>query len=69
MGNVTSDHIKPCKIKQSEAHNRRKEEYLAHLNKIYIRTDLTSANESFIYDRMMGADLQAHLDALAKLVF
>lgn len=36
-----SDHVKPCNIAQSEAHNKRDTEYIKSLNpaKLYIRTD------------------------------
>ena len=42
----TSDHIKPCNIGQSEAHNQRTQEYLSHINreKLYIRKDLIANN-------------------------
>ena len=49
MALKTSVHIKPCNIGQSEAHNERTKEYLAHINasKIYIRQDLTAENQSW----------------------
>lgn len=32
MTQMTSVHIKPCNIGQSEAHNQRTKAYLAHIN-------------------------------------
>lgn len=32
MTQMTSVHIKPCNIRQSEAHNQRTKAYLAHIN-------------------------------------
>lgn len=47
----TSDHIKPCNIGSSEAHNKRTPEYLKHIGKekFYIRTDLTPQNSSWVF--------------------
>ena len=57
-----SIHIKPCNIAQSEAHNRRDKEYLKSLDpkKIYIRTDLTHKNESYVSPIMNGKTLQEY---------
>lgn len=70
MANTASDHIKPCNIGQSEAHNRRTPEYLAHINKdrIYVRLDLMERNESWTAPEAEGMDLQAYHDAIARLV-
>ena len=57
-----SIHIKPCNIAQSEAHNRRDKDYLKALDpkKIYIRTDLTHKNESYVSPIMNGKTLQEY---------
>ena len=58
-----SIHIKPCNIAQSEAHNRRdNNDYLKALDpkKIYIRTDLTHKNESYVSPIMNGKTLQEY---------
>lgn len=70
MAQQTSDHIKPCKIGQSEAHNKRSEEYLAHINKdrIYLRPDLMEKNESWTSPEMSGMDLQAYYNLIARMV-
>ena len=70
MANVTSDHIKPCNIGQSEAHNRRTPEYLARINKdkIYVRPDLMESNESWAAPEMDGMDLTAYHGFIARLV-
>ena len=53
MTQMTSVHIKPCNIGQSEAHNKRTKEYLGHINtsKIYIRQDLISQNRSWFSEQ------------------
>ena len=58
----TSIHIKPCNIAQSEAHNRRDKDYLKALDpkKIYIRTDLTHKNETYVSSIMNGKTLQEY---------
>lgn len=60
----TSIHIKPCNIAQSEAHNRRDKDYLKALDpkKIYIRTDLTHKNETYVSSIMNGKTLQEYYD-------
>lgn len=59
-----SIHIKPCNIAQSEAHNRRDKDYLKALDpkKVYIRTDLTHKNESYVSPIMNGTTLQEYYD-------
>lgn len=49
MTQMTSVHIKPCNIGQSEAHNQRTKAYLDHINaeKLYIRKDLIPENQSW----------------------
>lgn len=66
----TSDHIKPCNIGQSEAHNQRTQEYLSHINrdKLYIRKDLIASNESWISPAIKGMTLQQYYDDIAKMV-
>ena len=66
----TSDHIKPCNIGSSEAHNRRKAEYLKRINKeqLYIRTDLTPQNSSWESSLMEGKDLTAYYNEIARMV-
>lgn len=70
MPNYTSDHVKPCNIGQSEAHNRRTPEYIAHINKdeIYIRPDLVPHNEEWISSDMEGRNLQQYYDDIAIMV-
>lgn len=70
MAQQTSDHIEPCNIGQSEAHNRRSEEYLAHINKekIYVRLDLIADNESWTAPQMEGMDLPSYYDFIARMV-
>lgn len=70
MPNYTSDHVKPCNIGQSEAHNRRTPEYIANINKneIYIRPDLVPHNEEWISPDMEGRNLQQYYDDIAIMV-
>lgn len=66
----TSDHIKPCNIGSSEAHNRRTPEYLKHIGKekFYIRTDLTPQNSSWVSSLMEGKDLTTYYNEIARMV-
>lgn len=66
----TSDHIKPCNIGSSEAHNRRTTEYLKHIGKekFYIRTDLTPQNSSWVSSLMEGKDLTTYYNEIARMV-
>lgn len=66
----TSDHIKPCNIGSSEAHNRRTQEYLKRINKdrLYIRSDLTPKNSSWESSLMEGKDLTAYYNEIARMV-
>ena len=70
MANVTSDHIKPCNIGSSEAHNRRSPEYLARINKdaVYIRQDLTPNNESWVSPSLGNKTLQDVYNQIALMV-
>ena len=72
MGTVAkaSVHVKPCKILQSEQHNRRDMEYLNSLNpaKLYIRTDLMHLNESYVAPGMEGVSLQQLYDSIKAMV-
>lgn len=70
MAQATSDHIKPCNIGQSEAHNRRSAEYLAHINKdaIYIRADLSYRNEAWVSDVIGKSSLQEYHNLIAQMV-
>ena len=65
-----SDHVKPCNIEQSERHNRRDAEYIASLNPriLYVRTDLSPNNESYVAPDMQGISLQQHYDAIKAMV-
>ena len=65
-----SDHVKPCNIEQSERHNRRDAEYIASLNPriLYVRTDLSQDNESYVTPDMQGISLQQHYDASKAMV-
>ena len=65
-----SDHIKPCNIEQSERHNRRDADYIGSLNPriLYVRTDLSHNNESYVAPDMKGISLQQHYEAIKVLV-
>ena len=65
-----SDHIKPCNIAQSERHNKRDADYIKSLNpkRLYIRTDLTHLNETYVPSLLERVGLQAYYDYLKKLV-
>lgn len=66
----TSDNIRPCNIGQSEAHNRRTPQYLAHINKdnIYLRTDLMDGNEAWVSPRIEGVSLREYYKSLGEMV-
>ena len=66
----SSDHVKPCNIEQSERHNRRDAEYLASLNPrtLYVRTELSHNNESYVVPDLKGVTLQQHYDAIKAMV-
>ena len=57
-----SDHVKPCNIEQSERHNRRDADYIASLNPrtLYVRTELSHNNESYVVPDLKGVTLQQH---------
>ncbi len=65
-----SDHVKPCNIEQSERHNRRDAEYIASLNPrtLYVRTELSHNNQSYVAPDMKGVSLQQHYDAIKAMV-
>ena len=65
-----SIHIKPCHIAQSEAHNRRDEEYLKSLNpaKIYIYAYRTPYNKSYVSPELEFTSLQEYYEALKAMV-
>lgn len=65
-----SEHIKPCNIAQCERHNRRDADYIASLNpaRLYIRTELTRDNETYVAPDMEGITLQQHYDNIKALV-
>ena len=67
---IASIHIKPCKIAQSEKHNRRDMEYLNSLDpaKLYIRTDLMHLNETYVAPGMEGVSLQELYDSIKVMV-
>lgn len=66
----SSDHVKPCNIEQSERHNRRDAEYIALLNPrtLYVRTELSPYNESYVVPDLKGVTLQQHYDAIKAMV-
>ena len=66
----SSDHVKPCNIEQSERHNRRDAEYIASLNPrtLYVRTELSRNNESYVVPDLKGVTLQQHYDAIKAMV-
>lgn len=66
----TSDNIRPCNIGQSEAHNRRTPQYLAHINKenIYLCTDLMDGNEAWVSPRIEGVSLREYYKYLGEMV-
>ena len=65
-----SEHIKPCNIAQSERHNRRDADYIASLNptRLYIRTELTHDNETYVAPDMEGVSLQQHYNDIRIMV-
>ena len=65
-----SDHVKPCNIEQSERHNRRDAEYIASLNPrtLYVRTELSHNNESYVVPDLKGVTLQQHYDSIKVMV-
>ena len=65
-----SDHIKPCNIAQSEQHNRRDKDYIKSLNpkRLYIRTDLTRFNETYVPSLLRELSLQNYYDWLKDMV-
>ncbi len=66
----SSDHVKPCNIEQSERHNRRDADYIASLNPrtLYVRTELSHNNESYVVPDLKGVTLQQHYDAIKAMV-
>ena len=65
-----SDHVKPCNIEQSERHNRRDADYIASLNPrtLYVRTELSHNNESYVVPDLKGVTLQQHYDSIKVMV-
>ena len=70
MTQKTSINIKPCNIGNSEAHNRRTAEYLAHIGKekFYVRTDLMAANETWVAPDFGGTSLSERYNQIAAMV-
>ena len=70
MTQMTSVHIKPCNIGQSEAHNQRTKAYLDHINaeKLYIRKDLIPENQSWTSELQGGMTLRQYYDAIGRMV-
>lgn len=70
MTQMTSVHIKPYNIGQSEAHNQRTKAYLDHINaeKLYIRKDLTLENQSWTSELQGDMTLQQYYDAIGRMV-
>ena len=66
----TSDHIKPCNISSSEAHNLRTPEYMRNIgeSKIYLIPELVADNEHWINPRIADYDLQTHYDNIKQMV-
>ena len=60
MEHISSVHVKPCNIAQSERHNRRDMDYINSLDPAirYVRTDLMHLNESYVAPGMEGVSLQ-----------
>lgn len=70
MTQMTSVHIKPCNIGHSEAHNQRIKAFLDHINaeKLYIRKDLISDNQSWTSDLQGDMTLQQYYDSIGRMV-
>lgn len=70
MALKTSINIKPCNTSSSEKHNKRKAEYLAHINKerFYIRTDLMASNEVWIAPELGNSSLTDRYNQIARMV-
>ena len=70
MTQMTSVHIKPCNIGQSEAHNQRTKAYLDHINaeKLYIRKDLIPENQSWTSELQGDMTLRQYYDAIGRMV-
>ena len=70
MTQMTSVHIKPCNIGQSEAHNQRTKAYLDHINaeKLYIRKDLTPEDQSWTSELQGDMTLRQYYDAIGRMV-
>ena len=70
MAQKTSINIKPCNIGSSEAHNRRKAEYLARVNKekLYIRTELMTRNEAWVAPEFENSTLTDRYNQIAAMV-
>lgn len=70
MTQMTSVHIKPCNIGQSEAHNQRTKAHLDHINaeKLYIRKDLIPENQSWTSELQGDMTLRQYYDAIGRMV-
>ena len=70
MVQKTSINIKPCNIGNSEAHNRRTAEYLAHIGKekFYIRTELMAGNETWVSPYFEDTTLTDRYNQIAAMV-
>ena len=70
MTQMTSVHIKPCNIGQSEAHNQRTKAYLDNINaeKLYIRKDLIPENQSWTSELQGDMTLRQYYDAIGRMV-
>ena len=66
----TCINVKPCNIGNSEAHNRRTAEYLAHVpkKKLYIRTDLMARNETWVNPDFGDTSLTDRYNQIAAMV-
>ncbi len=68
-----SAHIVPCNVYKSEAHNKRTKAYMEALaksknNKVYVRTELSKNNASWVAADMKDQTLLTYLNFLKKLV-
>lgn len=70
MTQMTSVHIKPYNIGQSEAHNQRTKTYLEHINadKLYIRQEFIPQNQSWTSTLQDNMTLQQYYDAIGRMV-
>lgn len=70
MAIKSSIHIKPCKTKSSEAHNRRTAEYMRNIgeSRIYIVPELSADNEQWVNPDFGNPNLQTHYANIKQMV-